>query len=109
MLLIITCLVSAIIKELTMNHEHVLCIINAMFFSVNVQMPNNSLCIHQMYMLELSPASTQCTHTTAVKLFCRYFDLMTIEPSSISRSLVDFGMDVPKMSRRLTLMLEVSE
>jgi hypothetical protein len=36
-----------------------------------------------MYMMELSLASMQCTYRAAIKLFCRYFDLMTIEPSSV--------------------------
>lgn len=60
-----------------------------------------------MYMLELSPTSKQCTRGAIVKLFCRCFGLMIIEPSSISQSLVDLGMDVPKMSYRLTLVVEM--
>jgi hypothetical protein len=51
----------------------------------------------------------QRTHGVVIKLFFRYFGLMTIEPCSISRRLVDLGMGVPKMSYRLTLVLEVSE
>jgi hypothetical protein len=58
-----------------------------------------------MYMLELSPKSTKCTHCAVVKLFCRYFGLMTIEPSSISRRIVDLGMGISKMSCMLALML----
>ena len=34
-------------------------------------------------MLELSPAITQCSHGAVVKLFCRYFDLVIVEPCSI--------------------------
>ena len=32
-------------------------------------------CIHQICMLELSPASTQCTHGAAVKLFLQVLRL----------------------------------
>jgi hypothetical protein len=31
-----------------------------------------TLCIHQYYVLKLSPASMQCTHGVAIKLFYRY-------------------------------------
>jgi hypothetical protein len=44
---------------------------NVICFSANVQMPNNTLASTKIYMLELSPASTKCTHGAAIKLFCR--------------------------------------
>jgi hypothetical protein len=40
-----------------------------MHFYENIQMPINLLCIHQIFMLELSPASTQCTHGAALSCF----------------------------------------
>ena len=45
---------------------------NTMHFSANIQMPNK-LPVHppNIYVLELSPTSTKCTHGVAVKLFCR--------------------------------------
>ena len=45
---------------------------NAMCFSANIQMPNK-LPVHppNIYVLELSHASTKCTHGIVVKLFCR--------------------------------------
>jgi hypothetical protein len=46
-------------------------LLNFMCFYANIQMHINFLCIHQIFMLELSPASTQCTHGVVVKLFCR--------------------------------------
>ena len=46
-------------------------LLNFMRFYANVQTPTNPLCIHQIFMLELSLASTQFTHGAAIKLFCR--------------------------------------
>ena len=45
---------------------------NAMRFSTIIQMPDKLL-VHppNTYVLELSLASTKCTHGVAVKLFCR--------------------------------------
>jgi hypothetical protein len=42
-----------------------------------------SSCIHKKYMLELSHASTQCTHGAVVKLFCSYLNLGDLSQSSI--------------------------
>jgi hypothetical protein len=43
-------------------------------------MPINPYCIHQIYMLELSPTSTQYTHGAIIKLFCRQMTLVAISP-----------------------------
>jgi hypothetical protein len=73
-------------------------------------MPDNSL-LHppNMYMLELNPTSTQCTHGVAIKLFCRYFYLMIIEPSSMKskRSRPRDGHSQSEL--RVHMMLEMSE
>ena len=42
-------------------------------------------------MLELSPASTQCTHVATVKLFCRYI-VDRVEQSLDHRCIVALGM-----------------
>jgi len=44
-------------------------------------------------MLELSPASMQCTHDVAVKLFCRYV-VDRVEQSLDHRCIVTPGMGV---------------
>jgi hypothetical protein len=55
---------------LIMDHEHVI-IRNAIAFLQMYKCLIIPLHPPNIYMLELSPASMQCTHGTAVKLFCR--------------------------------------
>jgi len=68
---------------LIMNHKHVI-IRNAICFSTNIQMPDKLL-VHppNIYVLELSPASTKCTYDVAIKLFCRLLSF-PLQPSLMS-------------------------
>jgi hypothetical protein len=55
---------------LIMSHEHVI-LRNAIAFLQMYKCLIISMHPPNIYMLELSPASTKCTHGAAVKLFCR--------------------------------------
>jgi len=91
------------------NHENAVFLTNVLF-SANIQMPDNFLFhLPNMYMLELSPTSTQCTHGATVKLFCRHFGLMIIEPSSMKSKRSRPRDGHPQSELHVYMMLEMSE
>jgi len=57
----------------------------------------------------LSPMSMQCTYGAIDKLFCRYFSLVTIEPSSMKSKHSQPGDGRPQSELCVILTLVISD
>ena len=52
-----------------MDHEHVILLMNVIAFLQMYKYLRNALHPPNVYVLDLSPASTKCTHDIAIKFF----------------------------------------